>query len=48
MLILADELLKILEEQNELIKRQDELIEKLVKDNLEKENMISELGRVYR
>ena len=37
------ELLEIIEQQKELLQKKDELIIMLLKDNLEKENLISEL-----
>ncbi len=39
------ELLEITEKQDKIITKQNKLIAKLTKDNLEKENMISELAK---
>lgn len=39
------ELLDLLEEQGRLLEQKDKLINQLVKDNLEKENMLNELLR---
>lgn len=38
-------LLEIIERQEEMIRKQNELITKLTNENLEKENMISELTK---
>ncbi len=40
---LCYDLLEIIEKQEEVIKRQNELITKLTSENMEKENMINEL-----
>lgn len=40
------DLLEVIETQQDMINRQNELIAKLVNENLEKENMISELMQV--
>lgn len=37
------ELIDLIEQQNEVITQQGETIEKLLNDNVEKENMINEL-----
>lgn len=39
------DLLEVIETQQDMINRQNELITKLVNENLEKENMISELSQ---
>lgn len=45
MIRLVNELLEIIEHQTDLLNKKDELISKLVNENLEKENYISVLGK---
>lgn len=37
------ELIELIEQQGQVIKKQNDTIEQLIKDNLEKENLVNEL-----
>lgn len=39
------ELLEVIDKQEEMIKKQNDMIAKLVNENMEKENMINELAK---
>ena len=42
---LCHDLLDIIDKQEEMIKKQNDMIAKLVNENMEKENMINELAK---